>query len=116
MAHSSFDGRPGSTVLHYEVNVAPKLLFPAPLVERIIRADLPVNLRANFFGPQLERGITHLPKLPQESWSRQTNIKNIVCHCNGRLYIGSTKFGKGVGKFKGWALCASGVERADKMG
>jgi hypothetical protein len=41
-----FDGRPGSTVLHYEVNVAPKLLFPAPLVERIIRADLPVNLRA----------------------------------------------------------------------
>ncbi|KAH9551058.1 hypothetical protein CY35_10G104200 [Sphagnum magellanicum] len=38
--------RPGSTVLHYEVNVAPKLLFPAPLVERIIRADLPVNLRA----------------------------------------------------------------------
>ncbi|KAG6557986.1 hypothetical protein Mapa_000165 [Marchantia paleacea] len=38
--------RPGTTMLFYEVSVTPKLFFPAPFVERIIRADLPVNLSA----------------------------------------------------------------------
>lgn len=41
-----FCGRPGTTMLFYEVSVTPKLFFPAPFVERIIRADLPVNLSA----------------------------------------------------------------------
>ncbi|CAM6099943.1 unnamed protein product [Calypogeia fissa] len=38
--------RPGTTRLYYDVNVTPKLIFPAAFVEKIIRADLPVNLRA----------------------------------------------------------------------
>ncbi|KAL3689399.1 hypothetical protein R1sor_015708 [Riccia sorocarpa] len=38
--------RPGTTMLFYEVSVIPKLFFPAPFVERIIKADLPINLSA----------------------------------------------------------------------
>ncbi|KAL2941929.1 putative polyketide cyclase [Bienertia sinuspersici] len=38
--------RSSSTTLSYEVNVIPKLNFPAIFLERIIRSDLPVNLRA----------------------------------------------------------------------
>ena len=33
-------------MLHYEVNVVPKLLFPATFVENIIKEDLPKNLSA----------------------------------------------------------------------
>ncbi|XP_074311640.1 uncharacterized protein LOC141647388 [Silene latifolia] len=35
-----------STTLSYEVNVIPRFNFPAIFLERIIRSDLPVNLRA----------------------------------------------------------------------
>ncbi|XP_024517251.1 uncharacterized protein LOC9663170 isoform X1 [Selaginella moellendorffii] len=38
--------RPGTTDLHYEVNVIPRLLLPGVFVEGIIKSDLPVNLRA----------------------------------------------------------------------
>lgn len=38
--------RSASAVLLYEVNVIPKFNFPAIFLERIIRSDLPVNLRA----------------------------------------------------------------------
>ncbi|KAK9673207.1 hypothetical protein RND81_12G153300 [Saponaria officinalis] len=38
--------RPLSTTLSYEVNVIPRFNFPAIFLERIIRSDLPVNLRA----------------------------------------------------------------------
>jgi hypothetical protein len=38
--------RSASAVLQYEVNVIPKFNFPAIFLERIIRSDLPVNLRA----------------------------------------------------------------------
>ncbi|KAL2631523.1 hypothetical protein R1flu_016209 [Riccia fluitans] len=38
--------RAGTTMLFYEVSVIPKLFFPAPFVERIIKADLPINLSA----------------------------------------------------------------------
>lgn len=38
--------RSGTTALHYEVNVTPRLLFPAAFVEQIIKSDLPINLRA----------------------------------------------------------------------
>ncbi|KAG0631523.1 hypothetical protein M758_1G260500 [Ceratodon purpureus] len=40
------DIRSGTTTLHYEVNVTPRLLFPAAFVEQIIKSDLPINLRA----------------------------------------------------------------------
>jgi hypothetical protein len=42
----SLDCRSGTTTLHYEVNVTPRLLFPAAFVEQIIKSDLPINLRA----------------------------------------------------------------------
>ncbi|XVE83428.1 hypothetical protein DITRI_Ditri16bG0088000 [Diplodiscus trichospermus] len=35
-----------TTILSYEVNVIPRFNFPAIFLERIIRSDLPVNLRA----------------------------------------------------------------------
>lgn len=35
-----------STTLSYEVSVIPRFNFPAIFLERIIRSDLPVNLRA----------------------------------------------------------------------
>ncbi|KMT14012.1 hypothetical protein BVRB_4g078410 [Beta vulgaris subsp. vulgaris] len=38
--------RSSSTILSYEVNVIPKFNFPAIFLERIIRSDLPVNLRS----------------------------------------------------------------------
>lgn len=38
--------RPQTTLLHYEVNVVPKIIFPAAFVEGIIKADLPRNLFA----------------------------------------------------------------------
>ncbi|TYJ16777.1 hypothetical protein E1A91_A09G006200v1 [Gossypium mustelinum] len=51
--------RSGTTILSYEVNVIPRFNFPAIFLERIIRSDLPVNLRAlacqaekNFHGNQ----------------------------------------------------------------
>ncbi|BAT79259.1 hypothetical protein LR48_Vigan04g141700 [Vigna angularis] len=51
--------RSSTAILSYEVNVIPRLNFPAIFLERIIRSDLPVNLRAlayraekNFVGYQ----------------------------------------------------------------
>ena len=41
-----FSVRSSSAVLLYEVNVIPRFNFPAIFLERIIRSDLPVNLRA----------------------------------------------------------------------
>lgn len=41
--------RPGTAKLSYEVNVIPRLHFPAILLERIIRSDLPTNLEALAF-------------------------------------------------------------------
>lgn len=38
--------RPQTTMLHYQVNVVPRLLFPAAFVECIIKSDLPINLYA----------------------------------------------------------------------
>lgn len=37
---------PSTTILTYEVSVMPRFNFPAIFLERIIRSDLPVNLRA----------------------------------------------------------------------
>ncbi|KAL1364638.1 uncharacterized protein [Arachis hypogaea] len=64
--------RSSTTNLSYEVNVIPRLNFPAILLERIIRSDLPVNLRAlacrvenNIMGNQkLSIADNHLDKTP----------------------------------------------------
>ncbi|KAG0613518.1 hypothetical protein M758_6G109300 [Ceratodon purpureus] len=50
--------RSGTTTLHYEVNVTPRLLFPAAFVEQIIKSDLPINLRA--IANRVEEGLSIL--------------------------------------------------------
>ncbi|XP_078440982.1 polyketide cyclase/dehydrase/lipid transporter isoform X2 [Wolffia australiana] len=53
--------RSSTATLYYEVNVIPRLNFPAIFIERIIRSDLPVNLQAlawraerRFMGSQMK--------------------------------------------------------------
>ncbi|KAL5188631.1 hypothetical protein HKD37_05G014039 [Glycine soja] len=53
--------RSSSTNLSYEVNVIPRFNFPAIFLERIIRSDLPVNLRALAY--RVERNISGNQKL-----------------------------------------------------
>ncbi|KAJ4835026.1 hypothetical protein Tsubulata_043441 [Turnera subulata] len=53
--------RPGTTILSYEVNVIPRFNLPAIFLERIIRSDLPVNLRA--LACRAERDFHGLHKL-----------------------------------------------------
>ncbi|GAU25413.1 hypothetical protein TSUD_70650 [Trifolium subterraneum] len=54
--------RSSSTNLSYEVNVIPRFNFPAIFLERIIRSDLPVNLRALAY--RVERNVLGNQKLP----------------------------------------------------
>ncbi|XP_027340947.1 uncharacterized protein LOC113854243 isoform X2 [Abrus precatorius] len=54
--------RSSSTNLSYEVNVIPRFNFPAIFIERIIRSDLPVNLRALAY--RVERNISENKKFP----------------------------------------------------
>nr|XP_027192041.1 uncharacterized protein LOC101501397 isoform X2 [Cicer arietinum]XP_027192042.1 uncharacterized protein LOC101501397 isoform X2 [Cicer arietinum] len=54
--------RSSSTNLSYEVNVIPRFNFPAIFLERIIRSDLPVNLRALAY--RVERNVLGSQKLP----------------------------------------------------
>ncbi|CAI8619192.1 unnamed protein product [Vicia faba] len=54
--------RSSSTNLSYEVNVIPRFNFPAIFLERIIRSDLPVNLRALAY--RVERTLFGNQKLP----------------------------------------------------
>ncbi|XP_058731122.1 uncharacterized protein LOC131602914 [Vicia villosa] len=54
--------RSSSTNLSYEVNVIPRFNFPAIFLERIIRSDLPVNLRALAY--RVERTLLGNQKLP----------------------------------------------------
>ncbi|KAL9329799.1 hypothetical protein ACSQ67_004802 [Phaseolus vulgaris] len=53
--------RSSSTNVSYEVNVIPRFNFPAIFLERIIRSDLPVNLRALAY--RVERNISGNLKL-----------------------------------------------------
>ncbi|XP_045823404.1 uncharacterized protein LOC123916092 [Trifolium pratense] len=54
--------RSSSTILSYEVNVIPRFNFPAIFLEKIIRSDLPVNLRALAY--RVERNVLGNQKLP----------------------------------------------------
>jgi len=56
--------RSSSTNLSYEVNVIPRFNFPAIFLERIIRSDLPVNLRALAY--RVERNLLGNQKLLQQ--------------------------------------------------
>ncbi|KAF7840161.1 cyclase/dehydrase family protein [Senna tora] len=53
--------RSSTTILSYEVNVIPRFNFPAIFLERIIRSDLPVNLRA--LACRVERNLVEHQKL-----------------------------------------------------
>lgn len=55
--------RSSTTDLSYEVNVIPRFNFPAIFLERIIRSDLPVNLRALAY--RFDRNVTGNQKLLQ---------------------------------------------------
>ncbi|CAL0306690.1 unnamed protein product [Lupinus luteus] len=55
--------RSSTTNLSYEVNVIPRFNFPAIFLERIIRSDLPVNLRALAY--RVDRNIVGNQKLSQ---------------------------------------------------
>lgn len=57
--------RPRTTILYYEVNVKPRFNFPAIFVERIIRKDLPLNLRAVAARAEAKSG-TSLKMLPYQ--------------------------------------------------
>ncbi|KAL2342877.1 hypothetical protein Fmac_004162 [Flemingia macrophylla] len=65
--------RSSSTNLSYEVNVIPRFNFPAILLERIIRSDLPVNLRALAY--RVERNISGNQKftLPENHWHKTSS-------------------------------------------
>ncbi|TKY73776.1 hypothetical protein E2542_SST02532 [Spatholobus suberectus] len=54
--------RSSTAILSYEVNVIPRFNFPAIFLERIIRSDLPVNLRALAY--IAERNFMGYQKLP----------------------------------------------------
>ncbi|KAL5145992.1 Transport protein particle subunit [Glycine soja] len=54
--------RSSTAILSYEVNVIPRFNFPAIFLERIIRSDLPVNLRALAY--RAERNFMGYQKLP----------------------------------------------------
>nr|KYP58332.1 hypothetical protein KK1_004635 [Cajanus cajan] len=66
--------RSSSTNLSYEVNVIPRFNFPAILLERIIRSDLPVNLRALAY--RVERNISGNQKLSVPENHLHTTSKN----------------------------------------
>ncbi|KAL5192309.1 Transport protein particle subunit [Glycine soja] len=54
--------RSSTAILSYEVDVIPRFNFPAIFLERIIRSDLPVNLRALAY--RAERNFVGYQKLP----------------------------------------------------
>ena len=66
--------RSGTVMLHYEVNVTPRLLFPAAFVEQIIKSDLPTNLRA--IADRVEDGLNALRgAVPEEGLSAPVAAK-----------------------------------------
>lgn len=58
--------RPRTTILYYEVNVKPRFNFPAIFVERVIRKDLPLNLRAVAVRAEAKSGTS----LKMLSWQK----------------------------------------------
>ncbi|XP_057438353.1 uncharacterized protein LOC130730376 isoform X2 [Lotus japonicus] len=90
--------RSSSTILSYEVNVIPRFNFLAIFLERIIRSDLPVNLRALAY--RVERNIIGNQRLPlQENNLHKTFMPNtsLVEKINGTL-CGSDKLPPGENK------------------
>ncbi|KAJ7957079.1 Cyclase/dehydrase family protein [Quillaja saponaria] len=90
--------RSSTTILSYEVNVIPRFNFPAIFLERIIRSDLPVNLKAlacrakrNFEGIQkVAFAENNLHKSSMVTGSLHTKI-NGALHEKDKLLAGESK-------------------------
>ncbi|XP_028770575.1 uncharacterized protein LOC114727950 [Neltuma alba] len=91
--------RSSTTILSYEVNVIPRLNFPAIFLERIIRSDLPVNLRAlayrverNLFGNQRPSVPEDYPNKASVAVNGSTGKKiNGILHESEQLSSGESK-------------------------
>lgn len=68
--------RPQTTLLHYEVNVVPKIIFPAAFVENVIKADLPKNLCAIAKRAEADCELSKIPKKLQPA---HANCPEEVC-------------------------------------
>ncbi|MED6210690.1 hypothetical protein PIB30_066514 [Stylosanthes scabra] len=75
--------RSSTSILSYEVSVIPRFNFPAVLLERIIRSDLPVNLRALAY--RAERDFMQSLKLSLPETSMAINGSSIK-KINGNLH------------------------------
>lgn len=94
---NSVSCRSSSTNLSYEVNVIPRFNFPAIFLERIIRSDLPVNLRALAY--RVERNISgnqklslpenHLDKTSSDIYESSAQKINSAL-CENREYLVSS--------------------------
>ncbi|XWS44628.1 hypothetical protein CRYUN_Cryun15aG0064500 [Craigia yunnanensis] len=71
--------RSGTTILSYEVSVIPRFNFPAIFLERIIRSDLPVNLRA--LACQAEKNFHANQKMSVEKDLVRTSLPVLSSPC-----------------------------------
>eukprot|EP00250_Pteridium_aquilinum_P019919 c24624_g1_i1 orf=315-2870(-) len=75
---------PQTTLLHYEVNVVPKVIFPAAFVESIIKADLPKNLCAIAKRAEAESEVDcKVSKISNKQISSKAVHDNIVEEARG---------------------------------
>ncbi|KAM6563275.1 hypothetical protein CsatB_023273 [Cannabis sativa] len=93
--------RSSTAILSYEVNVIPRFNFPAIFLERIIRSDLPVNLRAlackaeKSFGGNQNMALTE-NSFTQSSTSVSSSLKlNVDNLLNGKDNISSAELKEG---------------------
>lgn len=83
-----------TTLLQYEVNVTPQLLLPTVFLERIIKADLPKNLRAIAIRAEQKSwqqiGDTS-PKFSDDRSGPGRSKKGFIKTLLSRLSVGSTR-------------------------
>lgn len=67
-------------VLSYEVNVIPRFNFPAIFLERIIRSDLPVNLRAVARQAEINYKAREKPSILDALLGRASSVPSTPSH------------------------------------
>lgn len=77
--------RPHTTVLHYEVNVVPKIIFPTAFIESIIKADLPKNLCA--IAKRAEAELDFKSKMSNEVVTLQAVQTNSEMETRGNVNV-----------------------------
>ncbi|KAE9587353.1 hypothetical protein Lal_00004334 [Lupinus albus] len=114
--------RSSTAILSYEVNVIPRFNFPAIFLERIIRSDLPINLRALAY--RAERNFVKNLKLPlPENHWHETSVAfngSSVNKINSALYesdkLHPTEKKEGLSSLVSGSLSASSGEVSSKWG